>query len=35
MVLLLLILFGSVGGSVISGISGPVFNLLMRLFAPA
>lgn len=35
MVLLLLILFGSVGGAILSGISGPPFNLLMRLFAPA
>ncbi|HET7095023.1 MAG TPA: site-2 protease family protein [Thermomicrobiales bacterium] len=35
MLLLLLILFGSVGGAILSGISGPPFALLMRLFAPA
>jgi Zn-dependent protease len=35
MILLLLILFGSVGGSVLGGISGPVYSTLMRLFAPA
>ena len=35
MILLLLILFGSVGGSVLGGISGPVYSTLMRLFASA